>query len=137
MRIKQDPSLKFAIAICDLNDLKTINDTRGHGAGDEAIINASRWLCDVFAHSPVFRVGGDEFAVIVEGQDYDNRSALLEEINRQSEENLVNGGIVISIGMSDYLGNGESASEVYNRADALMYNRKRALKERTSSQVRA
>ena len=137
MRIKQDPSLKFAIAICDLNDLKTINDTRGHGAGDEAIINASRWLCDVFAHSPVFRVGGDEFAVIVEGQDYDNRSALLEEINRQSEENLVNGGIVISVGMSDYLGNGESASEVYNRADALMYNRKRALKERTSSQVRA
>ncbi|MBQ4464292.1 MAG: diguanylate cyclase, partial [Eubacterium sp.] len=51
----------FAIAVCDINDLKLINDTIGHKAGDDYIRSASKLLCDTFVHSPVFRIGGDEF----------------------------------------------------------------------------
>ena len=58
----------FAIVMCDVNDLKLINDTRGHSFGDEMIQRASRMVCGVFAHSPVFRVGGDEFAVVLKGR---------------------------------------------------------------------
>ena len=59
----------FAVAVCDVNGLKVINDTLGHKAGDEHIRKASRMICDIFQHSPVYRTGGDEFVVIMRGRD--------------------------------------------------------------------
>ncbi len=53
--------------VCDSNNLKQINDTRGHATGDEYIRASARLLCDIFVHSPVFRVGGDEFIVFLRG----------------------------------------------------------------------
>ncbi|MBQ5423407.1 MAG: GGDEF domain-containing protein, partial [Clostridiales bacterium] len=63
----------YGVVMCDINDLKKINDTRGHAYGNEAIQGASRLICDVYKHSPVFRIGGDEFVVILKGTDYENR----------------------------------------------------------------
>lgn len=63
----------FALVICDLNGLKFINDEYGHKAGDERIKQASKMICDFFAHSPVFRNGGDEFVVYLTGRDYEER----------------------------------------------------------------
>ncbi len=62
--------LTFALVVCDTNNLKQINDTRGHTAGDEYIRSSAQLLCEFFAHSPVFRVGGDEFVVFLRGNDY-------------------------------------------------------------------
>jgi len=53
--------LPFAFVVCDANNLKKINDTEGHAAGDEYIKSCAMLLCNIFDHSPVFRVGGDEF----------------------------------------------------------------------------
>lgn len=68
---------EFGFALLDLNNLKVINDNYGHEKGDIAIKNLSKIICDVFAHSPVFRVGGDEFVVLLKGEDYRNIEALV------------------------------------------------------------
>ena len=64
---KQEP---FAVVVCDVNDLKTVNDQYGHKEGDDCIKNACAKICGVFSHSPVFRIGGDEFVAILYGEDY-------------------------------------------------------------------
>ena len=57
--------------VCDINGLKAVNDLHGHKEGDACIKGACEKVCRIFSHSPVFRVGGDEFAVISQGMDYD------------------------------------------------------------------
>ena len=69
--IKAKDKIKFALVECDVNDLKVINDTFGHDMGDEYLKNCSKVFCNVFSHSPVFRIGGDEFVIILFGEQYD------------------------------------------------------------------
>ena len=68
-QIAQQRGPEFAIVILDVNDLKKVNDNDGHKAGDQYLRNACKIICDIFKHSPVFRIGGDEFAVIAQGSD--------------------------------------------------------------------
>ncbi len=63
---------EFGLVVCDVNGLKHVNDTKGHKAGDEYIRQACRMACDIFSHSPVYRIGGDEFTVILTDRDYEN-----------------------------------------------------------------
>ena len=70
--------LPFALLLADLNDLERVNNTSGHAKGDEYIQKTCRVLCEVFSHSPVFRISGDEFAVVLTAQDYEERNALLK-----------------------------------------------------------
>ena len=124
------PDLQFAILMGDVNDLKLINDTRGHSFGDEAIQRASRMICEIYKHSPVFRIGGDEFAVVIMGEDYDNRDILL---NTLREESTINGqtasGPVVACGMGvfDPVSDFEFI-DVFKRADKMMYENKNELK---------
>lgn len=127
--IKDSEADEFSIVICDINGLKHVNDNFGHKAGDELIMSASHMICEVFAHSPVFRIGGDEFVTILTGRDRLERSALMHELNRRSEENIKEGGVVIAAGMSDYIpGYDQSITPVFERADLMMYDRKEELK---------
>ena len=119
----------FAIVVCDVNGLKVINDTLGHKAGDEYILSASRMICDIFQHSPVYRTGGDEFAVVLSGRDYFSRKELIQELHSRSVEHISTKEVVISGGLSDYQpGTDTSFHAVYERADALMYEEKKLLK---------
>ncbi len=127
---------EFAIAVCDVNGLKQINDNLGHKAGDKYIKDACAIICKVFKHSPVYRIGGDEFTVILKGSDYQYRNELMGTVNKIVEHNRDNGGVVVSIGLSDFIpGEDKSVSEVFERADALMYKRKVQLKG-SASEVR-
>ena len=120
---------EFSIAVCDVNGLKQVNDTLGHKAGDKYIQSASRIICTMFAHSPVFRIGGDEFCAILTGKDHDNREEIISDINRLMEENKENGEVVVAVGMSDFDPDHDSAVQtVFERADDLMYRRKKELK---------
>ena len=74
---------EFAIIVFDVNDLKKVNDFYGHDAGDRHILSAKKLICDVFKHSPVYRIGGDEFTVILTGTDYENGIELLQAFDRQ------------------------------------------------------
>ncbi len=74
---------EFGMVMIDLNNLKVINDTYGHAKGDIAIKKLSKTICGVYSHSPVFRVGGDEFVVILKNDDYHNMDALAERFREE------------------------------------------------------
>ena len=120
----------FAIAMCDVNDLKLMNDTRGHSFGDEAIRRASRMVCNVFEHSPVFRVGGDEFVAVLKGRDYEQREELFHRIKEESLANKRSrSGPVVACGIAEYDPEKDKRIEdVYERADEQMYEVKNELK---------
>ena len=122
--------LPFALLVCDANDLKKINDTQGHVAGDEYIKMSAKLLCDTFIHSPVFRVGGDEFVVFLRGSDYTGRDALLESLRKQVLENKKTGsGPILASGMAEYIPEKDSlVSDIFERADKDMYANKKRLK---------
>ncbi len=127
----ENKDLKFGIVICDLNDLKLINDTQGHKAGDDYIKSACKLICRAFAHSPVFRVGGDEFAVVLKGQDYVERGNLMDSFRRQIEENIrIGNGALVASGMAEYQSDSDrSVDDVFKRADSRMYEDKVHIKE--------
>ncbi len=120
----------FGIVMCDLNDLKLLNDTRGHAFGDEAIQRTSRMICDVYKHSPVFRVGGDEFVVVLTGDDYQRRNDLLEKLRAESMANKrLRSGPVVASGMAVFEpDHDKNTADVLKRADDLMYENKKMMK---------
>ena len=81
-------------------------------------------ICDIFKHSPVFRIGGDEFVAIADGADYKDADKLLEQLK---ENNATPGAIVIAYGLARNEGD-RNVAAVFARADALMYENKRMLK---------
>ncbi|MGM9941445.1 MAG: diguanylate cyclase domain-containing protein [Bulleidia sp.] len=125
---------EFAVVIADINNLKKTNDTYGHDEGDILIKNASGIICHVFEHSPVYRIGGDEFAVILTGQDYEMRYELLDCLEKQNRGyyescSLKNGEASISYGMAEYhSGTDTDVKEIFGRADQAMYRHKKAMK---------
>ena len=122
-------SVPFAIVMCDLNGLKETNDTKGHSMGDRLILEASRVICDIFKHSPVFRIGGDEFVAILRGQDYEKREALMRSMCENNRRGKENGAAIIACGLSDFdEKTDESVESVFERADQKMYENKKALK---------
>ena len=125
---KQQP---FAVVMLDVNDLKKINDTIGHQAGDQYIRDACKIVCDIFKHSPVFRVGGDEFAVISQGSDYESIEELVQRVSEHNVEGQHSGGVVIACGMSKFQ-NDKSVASVFERADQNMYENKSELKAHVS-----
>ena len=126
--IQSGNSRPFALVVCDLNGLKQINDTKGHAAGDAFIREACRLICDQYKHSPVYRIGGDEFVVFLEGADYEQRCELLESLNSRIVENAKSGGVVIAAGMAEYQPRDSHLFDVFSRADSRMYERKKQLK---------
>ncbi len=132
-RIADGSQPPFAVSIMDLNDLKKVNDTSGHQAGDEYLREACRIICMTFKHSPVFRIGGDEFVVISQGEDYRQIEDLTAQIAAHNEETLRSGGIVIACGMSRFADDG-SVAAVFERADRMMYGNKNMLKSQSSDQ---
>jgi diguanylate cyclase (GGDEF)-like protein len=119
----------FAIVIFDVNDLKKVNDVEGHQAGDRFLQDACRIICGVFDHSPVFRIGGDEFAVIAQGGDYARIDELMAKMDENNENAIKNGGIVIACGMAKREGE-STVAPVFVRADQQMYDNKSDLKAR-------
>ena len=120
----------FSVVLCDINDLKKINDTLGHEAGDRYIIDAKNMISDTFRHSSIFRIGGDEFVLLLEGSDYYKRDHLIESIYKRNVSNMKDGKVVVACGMADYnRDNDDSVVKIFIRADEKMYENKHELKE--------
>ena len=129
-KIASNTIKEFAIAVFDVNDLKVVNDNLGHDVGDQHIIGACSLICTILKHSPVFRIGGDEFVAILEGIDFEERRSLISDFNNQIEENARTGKVVVSVGLSTYKQNaGATFASVFKQADENMYKRKAILKE--------
>lgn len=116
----------FAIVVCDINGLKRVNDTQGHSAGDAFIKSACSIICQTFKHSPVFRIGGDEFTIILKGDDYMNRDTLIRCFGAIQEEQLANGLVTVAFGISCFdAAKDMRLQDVFERADSAMYDNKK------------
>ena len=128
-RIADGDIQEFGVVVFDLNGLKEVNDTKGHDSGDQYIRDACRIICVQFKHSPVFRIGGDEFVAFLEGEDYRNRKILLAAFETQIDDNVRLGKPVVASGMGVFRkGRDNSYRRVFERADQRMYDRKGILK---------
>lgn len=120
----------FALVVADINGLKKTNDRYGHEIGNRLIVRASKVICDIFKHSPVYRVGGDEFVVLLRGQDFERRKELLEIMDENNKSTFIMAGeetipVTIARAMEDYdIALDSSFDDVFNRADKKMYEHK-------------
>ena len=129
-QIEMHRAPEFAIFIFDVNDLKKVNDNEGHKSGDQFLRDACKIICTTFKRSPVFRVGGDEFVALCQGDDFGRHQELIKQMNDHNEKAIETGGIVIAMGMSCYQ-NDENVAQVYERADQKMYENKSYLKDKS------
>ena len=128
-KIENNEIEPFAVLICDINNLKLINDEKGHFWGDQCIRRSCKIICDVFLNSSVFRIGGDEFAVILEGEDYEKRYELLGILNSRTVCDEDNSDASFAVGISEFIkDNDSSVLDVFTRADKMMYKRKTEMK---------
>ncbi len=126
---------EFAVAMIDLNRLKAMNDTYGHERGNEYIKASCNVICHIFKHSPVFRIGGDEFVAILKDEDYRNRETLLREFMDFFKASAENKNaepwqrLSAAIGMADFSpATDKKSADTFNRADQIMYKNKVEMK---------
>ena len=130
-RMDQGEKFTYAIGVFDCDDLKAINDQNGHDKGNVYLQTASRLICRIFQHSPVFRIGGDEFAVVLQNDDFKNREELVNSFNQKQEEICVSAEnkwdeVHIALGIAVYDPDiDHSVNDTVRRADKLMYENKR------------
>ena len=128
--VKEKKAMPFALVVFDVNDLKYVNDNYGHKSGDVFLKKACQKICDVYSHSPVFRIGGDEFVAILTGKDYNSREDLLVQLRELSGSGSRDSlDPVIASGMAAFAPETDkNISDVFERADSLMYEDKRRSK---------
>lgn len=124
---KQEP---FTLLLMDLDKFKEVNDTLGHQAGDEILIQASRRLRGIVRQEDtIARLGGDEFAILLlNNEDAAERVAqeVLEQMQRAFNICKQTLHIGASIGIAHYPNNSNSVEELIRQADIAMYEAKKS-----------
>ena len=132
-RIESGEVKSYGIAIFDTNNLKEINDTYGHENGNAYLINSCKLICQIFAHSPVFRIGGDEFLVVLTGKDLENHHELMSQLKESMDLTKKASfpwkqiSIACGLGIADYA-KATTITDTFNKADKNMYINKREIK---------
>ena len=133
-RLDNNEEVAFAVGVFDCDNLKKINDQYGHEKGDVYLRTACRLICRVFQHSPVFRIGGDEFVTILQNDDLQNKDALAQQFGNAMAEVSASAAseweeVHVAMGIATYdAQNDQGVSDVQRRADELMYENKRMRK---------
>ena len=123
----EEDMAKFGLIIFDINNLKYVNDTCGHDRGNDYIKGCCKIICEHFKHSPVFRIGGDEFAVVLRSRDYAEREELLRAVEEEFEKAYHNPDArpwerySASAGIAVFTPGDGSVHQVLKRADEQMY----------------
>ena len=132
--IRENKIQEFALLVFDLNNLKLINDTHGHEAGDKYLIDSCQLIKEIFTNTTIYRYGGDEFVILLEGEQLKDRYNLVDKFNEVVDQNRTNNGPIVALGIADYIpGKDNTLRSVFTRADERMYVRKRQLKENKDS----
>ena len=119
----------FSIFVIDVNGLKYVNDNYGHEIGNELIIKVTQMIVEVFGEENVYRIGGDEFAVILCGITQDECSVLVRKFEVLLESQKGKIFVSASIGWAIFNKKLDSTYEsVFNRADEDMYDQKVRMK---------
>lgn len=131
----QQKDTSFGVVVFDINNLKETNDTYGHNAGNTLIVTASQIISDTFSGSSVFRIGGDEFVVILQDRNLEQYDRLLAEFDAvcantfvETEDAKLSVSIAKGFSLFDPARDTQFL-DVFNRADDEMYKDKKKMKK--------
>lgn len=125
---------QFGVLVVDINNLKKANDRYGHNIGDDLIVHTAKILTECFSTSAVFRIGGDEFVVLLTGKDYEDYANVLSRVDEACDKDyiLVNGNILpitLARGVSAFDPTIDAVyKDVFTKADQAMYMHKQECK---------
>ncbi len=123
-----------SLIILDIDNFKEFNDEFGHAAGDQILVRLTEIIdLRIRVTDSLYRIGGEEFVVVLEGQDKEKARRLAEQLRTLVEANELapSGSVTISLGVAE-LAAGESPAQWLKRADVALYESKRAGRNQTS-----
>lgn len=125
---------KYIVVLMDLNNLKTTNDKYGHRYGCHLVVRCGYTLPQYFKSSKLFHIGGDEYVVIVEGEDYDHFDSIYKKFDEELSYSLVEyegQELIFSLAHGyAYYEKGLLYKDVMQKADDAMYENKKYLKDK-------
>lgn len=127
----------LTVAVLDLDGFKDVNDSYGHGVGDQALLAFTETCRETIREIDTLgRLGGDEFVLLLPETSVDGAHPLLERLRRAVEDRLMAlDGIplhlTVSSGVAGWRGEGDSLDELVERADQALYAAKQAGRNRT------
>jgi len=130
IRLARREEKELAVLFLDLDRFKPINDLHGHNVGDEVLREVALRLGDsVRSADTVARLGGDEFTVIVGSMEHEDDARIvaekiMQEVERPIEVGGVEHRVGVSIGVSLFPRDGQTAEELTHKADLAMYTAK-------------
>ncbi len=126
----------FAVFVVDVNGLKRINDAYGHVAGNELLIAAAKAISNAFGSKHSYRIGGDEFAVILKHGTKEQYEERIKEFEKSLKRRVGTVKVAAAIGYAIYDKNEDIGYDaVFKRADEMMYAKKEAMKEQGENSV--
>jgi diguanylate cyclase (GGDEF)-like protein len=126
---------RVSVIVADVDRFKTVNDEHGHAVGDEVLRAIGQRLTAAAGETdPVYRLGGEEFIVLLAGRDAADAITVAEQLRAAVDESPVEGlDVTISLGVADSDGGPFSYEQVFGAADAALYEAKRDGRNRVRS----
>jgi len=130
IKIAARAKARLFLIFADMDELKSVNDTFGHAAGDQLIRDAARVFRETFRDSDIIaRIGGDEFVALMIATDSTDLERILPRLRRKIAGRRARGQrgrLALSVGFAEYDPQSpRSLEELINRADEMMYEEKR------------
>jgi diguanylate cyclase (GGDEF)-like protein len=123
----------IAVAILDVDNFKSVNDTHGHSVGDDVLrVVADHMRLSVRDGDMAARLGGEEFALVLPGAPAEEASAIIDRIRCRVRTAGPIEGVTFSAGVAHYPTSGTTRDQIFQAADRAMYVAKGAGKDRTS-----
>ena len=124
-----EKNIQFALLLCDMNGLKEVNDKEGHKAGDQYIVEIAQMLDSIFKDSDVFRIGGDEFVILLYSKDYEKRKQLINKLSDIQAFHKECGKPTVAYGLAEFDPTKDfRVQDVFERADQAMRVNKNSLR---------
>lgn len=137
-KVRSGEAVELAVIIADINNLKYVNDTFGHKRGDEYILGCCGIIKGICRESTVYRMGGDEFLILLENRDYMARKQIFQKLEKRFRDSYADKSrdewmrYSAAIGMAEYQGEKDIA-DMCKRADVQMYEAKEEFKKKYGS----
>ena len=116
----------FCIAFCDIDDFKRVNDSYGHEAGDEVLLQVTMMIKDELPGCDICRWGGEEFVILLKGCDMAAAKGKVERLRKTIESNPTaffgkQIFVTTTVGLEEYSAEYNEPEEVIKKADERMY----------------
>jgi len=126
---------KFSLVMLDIDDFKKVNDKYGHKIGDKVLLDFVDIVNNhIRRDDTLFRVGGEEFIILLPETDIDAAKIVIENIRKNIEKELIsknNEIVTVSSGLTEVL-ESDTEDSIFTRADLLLYKSKKNGKNRVS-----